>query len=143
MRARCVVPALLALCVLAPAAASQSVSAQHLHQSCRSFVADAHSPAAGDCALYLQGALDGIAASSGARSAGDASWSDRAARTRLGPRLRTLEDLRVEPQCPAPTLAQAAAEFVRYMDEQRLPPAATAGEVVAAVLGGELPCASE
>lgn len=140
-----IVPWALAICVLAPAAASPVLTAQYLHQICRAYLDDdgPHSVGARDCAIYVQGVLDGLAVSVRARDTSADSWAARAARTRLGPRMRTLSALRVEPQCPPPTLAEAVSHIVAYLDRQDLPPDVPAAEVMATVLAGEAACGLE
>jgi hypothetical protein len=146
IRARAVQCSLCWLLVVASPAAAAWLTADDLDTHCAAFERDAQSREGAICAAYIQGVIEGERAVNGPATAQEPeSFSERAARTRAGSRLRSEGERAwcIDPALPAAAVLERVVPQLRAMREASdgTPPRATsAAWLVQRALGVAFPC---
>jgi hypothetical protein len=132
------------LVVAAPAAATW-LTTDELEAHCSALERDAESRDGAICAAFIQGVIEGERAVNGPVVDREESFAERAARTRVGSRLRTSGERNwcVDPALPAASVLERVVAQMRAMREEvdAAPGrASSAAWIVERALGAAFPC---
>lgn len=134
-------------CACQPSGAEPQ-SATTLHALCRAYVTEPASPDGARCASYVQGFLDGAgvgleAGRTDVPGKPDESWTERAARTRLGKlAMQRLHEERAARFCldDAVPLTDVIGRLLQHFEAEPPGPATTAAEATRRALPRAFPC---